>query len=80
MPDIETQTVGAYEHWFAVEGVRHHIRAAREAESDIWTVVHTEFPADGSPAVKNTSASIEGTEVAESIRTIMELVGYNVAH
>ena len=77
---IDTATASALEHWFAVEGVRHHIRAAKTEDTGLWVVTHTEFPADGSPAVKNTSASISDTEVAESIRTLMDLVGYNVTH
>lgn len=76
----DTATASAIEHWFAVEGVRHHIRAAKAEDTGLWAVTHTEYPAKGEPEVKNSAASISDTEVAESIRTIMELVGYNVTH
>lgn len=76
----DTATTYAISHWFAVEGVRHHIRAAKDEDTGLWAVTHTEYPAEGAPEVKNTAASISDTEVAESIRTIMKLVGHIVIH
>jgi len=76
----DTATTSAFEHWFAVEGVRHHIRAAKAEDTGLWAVTHTEYPAEGEPEVKNSAAASSATEAAESIRTIMDLVGYNVTN
>lgn len=78
MIEIPTDAAAAYEHWFAVNGMRHHIRATRDATENIWTVVHTEFPVGQEPAIKHTSAALGAEAVSEAVTNLMKLVGYIV--